>query len=435
MVDFYTVCGIIVLVFARNSKKNLTSFTRLDWEVKSMKKIIAILLVALFATSLFATASASYFDGNYGLDRGEISEITGPYCDRVILATPWKDGLVATLEGDEVGYFVDGQVVAIWQCPTTDEDFFVDLSKGFPNAEYSLCLVLVTGELYSFRDDISMNIEETGVYLYGFCLDWEDYFAQKGKSLYSYFFLKQDGALYYWSPYAKVLLTNANARDLVVNVDYVFFSDDFGVHVINASLAEMNLHNQRFFSYHPLPIIDLGNVDIWEYCGGLYAIDGDEFYSISEPFDQKYGIDFSIWGTAKTEFTLDDFAYYPSRSFYRLQEILDNPEGEYANPVIYHNVSFYGHDGYLSVRLQSRTEIEQIRWISYDGSFDINTDLEQIIFESGGIYIDSGTYEDEDITADAIYDYNGQLIHVCYYETDTSFETIVYANNMEILNE
>jgi hypothetical protein len=57
------------------------------------------------------------------------------------------------------------------------------------------------------------------------------------------------------------------------------------------------------------------------------------------------------------------------------------------------------------------------------------------MFESGGIYIDSGTYEDEDITADAVYDYNGQLIHVCYYETDTSFETIVYADNTEILNE
>ena len=400
-----------------------------------MKKFIAIILVAILATLSLATASASYFDGSYGLDYDEIANITGAYSNRVMLATPWKDGVVATLEGDEVGYFVGGEAIAIWDCPTSYEDFFVDLSKGFPNAEYSLCLVLVTGELFSIRDDLSMNLEETDVYMYGFCLDWENYFAQKGQSLYAYFFIKQDGALYYWSPYAKVMLTNYDARDLVVNVDYIIFSDAAGVHVVNASLAEMNLHNQRYFSYHPLPIIDMGNVDIWEYSGGLYALDGDEFFSVSDWFDQEYGVDFSVWGNAKTEFTLDDFVYYPSRSFYRLQEILDNPEEEYANPVVYRNISFCGYSGHLMVKLSSQTEIEQIRWVCDDSSFEVNTAIEEFVIESGGTFVDGGTYEDRDITAEVVYNYEGQLIHIARYETGDKFETIIYANNMEILNE
>ena len=401
-----------------------------------MKKLFTILLVALLATLLFSAASAEYYEDDYGPSYDEIVSVTGPYSDRVLTAAQWKDGLVATLDGDEVGYFVNGKAVMIWKCPTSYEDFFVDLSKGFPNAPYSLCLVLSTGELYSFRDDISMNIEETGIYLYGFNLDYSDYFAQRGKSLDSYFFLKQDGAFYYWSPYAKVQLTGFDAQTLVINFDYIFFSDSTGVHVINASLAEMNLHDQRFFSYHPLPVINIGDVDIYEFYGGLYAIDeNNEFCFEGDAINQEYGIDFSIWGSTKAEFTLHDFSYYPPRSFYRLQEVMDCPEEEYANPVIYRNISFCGYDGYLAVYQYTNSEIKQIRWVCAENRPGVDTEIEQHIQESGGVFVSSGTYEDEEISAETVFSYEGQLIHVGRRNTEDGFEIVVYANNMEILNE
>ncbi len=400
-----------------------------------MKKIIAILLTALFAITLCTTASASYYDDEFGPNYDEIADAVGPFMDRVILAAYWKDGMIATLYGDEVGYFVNGEPIKIWRCPTSDEDQLIDLTKGFPDADYSLCLVLISGELFSFRDDLSMNLEEVGVYMYCRRLAYGDYFAQQGQSLYCCFFLKQDGSLYYWSPYAKVLLTNANAENIIINFDYVLFSDDFGVHVINASLAEMNLHNQRFFSYHPLPIVDMGDIDIWQFAGGLYNENDGVFYRSSDWFDQEYGIDFSIWGSTKAEFTLHDFSYYPPRSFYRLQEVMDCPEEEYANPVIYRNISFCGYDGYLAVYQYTNSEIKQIRWICTENHTGVDTEIEQRIQESGGVFVSSGTYEDEDISAETVFSYEDQLIHVGRRNTEDGFEIVVYANNMEILNE
>ena len=406
-----------------------------------MKKIIAILLVAILATLSLTTVFAEDFYGDdwcgdtYGPSYEEIVSITGSYSDRVLSAMNWKDGLVATLEGDEVGYFVDGKVVALWPCPTSYEDFFIDLSKGFPDAEYSLCLVLVTGELITFHDNISMNLEETDVYTYGFNLDWSDYFMRKGKSLNSYFFLNQGGALYYWSPYAKVLLSIGNVNAIVVNVDYVLFADDAGVHVINASLAEMNLHNQRFFSYHPLPIIDMGNVNIWDFCGDLYGVEGTDFVRTSDWFDQKYGTDFSIWGSIKARFTLEDFAYYPSRNIYALQEAMDTPEDDYANPIVYHDVSFCDHDGYLAAHLLSPTVIKQLRWTCYDGSVGVYNDIKRYILGAGGVLVSSGTYQDGEFIEESVYKYTDQLIHVAYRDNGGDFEIVVYANNMEVLNE
>ena len=376
-----------------------------------MKRFFVVLLaIVLMAAMTITTASADIFNDDIAVEDDEIAKHAGNYYNRIFMAARWKDGIVATLEGDEVGYFVDGTPVAIWPHETTYEDFFCSTKVAYPNSQYDLFAVLGS-DICSFRDDISMAIEAENVSFFGFPEDeFNLYFLAKNGAPCSHFFVMNSGLLLFWSPYAFVTLANSGVHRVNVDGEYVFFADDYGTHILNASLAEMNKRNQRYFSYHPIEIVDLDTDEFLDYCGTLYEWDFDGIHPQTEEFDKRFGIDLSVWGHPKIDFTVDDFRFYIEHSMMLMYRTFDCPEGNYENPTIFNNLDFYGLKGRLVVSLFNMLEIEGIRWESYDSSENTTQKLKNTLITKGILISDNVKTDDDGI--ESVYNVDGQLIHV-----------------------
>ncbi len=392
-----------------------------------MRKFFTILLaIVLMVTMTVTVASADIFNDDIAMEDNEIAKHAGNYYNRVFMAARWKDGIVATLEGDEVGYFVNGNPVAIWPHETTYEDFFCSTKIAYPNSDYDLFAVLGS-DICSFRDDISMAIEVEDVSFFGFPEDeLNRFFLAKCGAPCSHFFVMKDGVLSFWSPYAFVTLSNSGVYRVNADGEYVFFADDFGTHVLNASLAEMNKHNQRYFSYHPIEIVDLDTDEFLDYCGSLYVWDFDGIHPETEEFDKRFGIDLSKWGHPKMDFNVEDFWFFIDHSAALMQRTFDCPEGDYKNPTIYNNIEFYGLKGRLVVSLFNMFEIKGISWESYDSSEDTTQKLKNTLITKGILISENVKTDDGGI--ESTYNVDGQLIHVGIRNADGSPVSYVYAD-------
>ena len=380
-----------------------------------MKKLLAVLFVFMMAIFMFAVSFADEYVNEVALTDSEIDAMAGSYSGQIIRAAKFKDGLAATMYGDRLGYFVDGEPVQIWEgYQVSDEDFFFGIKGYNPKAGYDLCIML-GNTVYSIRDDLTLRYEVSHVFCYGFGVD------------YCYFFALSDGDLYYWSPYALVLISGSGVYDMIVNVDYAFFDDHSGGHVINASLRDMNRMNQRYFTYHPLKIIDLG-ATFWDYYGDMYDWDENGLVDNTAAFNQQFGVDFSVWGNPKFDLTVEDFTTLPDKTVAAIEMIFDSPVEDYTNPLQYDNIYFCGHRGLLDVPYVDEVTIYNVRWRCTNGSVTLTEELKGIVGDRCRL-IDhiANTEEGYD---EYVYKLNGHKIHVGYQNViDGSVISYVYTYN------
>jgi hypothetical protein len=105
--------------------------------------------------------------------------------------------------------------------------------------------------------------------------------------------------------------------------------------------------------------------------------------------------------------------------------MFEPPADEYADPLLFRDISFYGNDGDLLVYLANEVEIKQIRWVAADNDPDLTDELYGLI-ASRSDYVSSGSNGEE------IYRCGDQLIHIGCQEDGRVY---IYANNMRKVNE
>ena len=385
-----------------------------------MKKLISLLLtlvlVVTMAACLPAVAMAGVDPDSPGDD--ELAAIMGSYYPRAFSSARFKDGVIALMNGNEIGYFVGGKAEMIWRHETDPEcDFLFCVNDYYPDAAYSLCGV-AGNDVLSFRDNISMVVELDNVYTYGFGED------------YLFFFRLINGCLYLWTPYIEQQISDYNAFDVITTGAYAFYADDRGDHVFGASLADICKKTQEYIDHHPIPIVDLDG-NIWDYYPELYWYDDGGLVDNTADFNRQYGIDFSAWGHSKHSVTLDDFVYYVRHMPKVVRADFDIPFSDYYNPLIYPDIDFYSFDGYVEFELASEVELKKFTWFSHEGSADMAKQIGGIITNSGGMYVRTDLLDMDGV--ELVYEYDGQLIHVgCLIGDPTTY---VYAFNPEIVEE
>ena len=381
-----------------------------------MKKFFALILAILLVMSLFTTAVAEDWDDEYPdiyLDDSELAEIVGPYYGRIYVAARFKNGAVAIMDDDKVGYFENGNLVMEWSHPTSNEDYFFDVSYDYPDAEYDLCAILCD-QIVSFYDDLTMRVEVNNVFSYAIGDD----------AVFAYD-MADDRSLYYWSPYVRILI-DTDVYEVSTFYGITFISDKTGVSILGVKAFDIGKMPQRFYNHHFVPLIPLGNYSIGDYVAEAY---GDEL----EPDDQrmsaffkKYDIKFSEWGETKLDFSIEDFAEYPYMTVNSILSAFAYPDDEYADPLMFSDIAFYGNAGDLLVYLANEVEIKQIRWVSTSDDPDLVDELFGLV-ASRCDYEGSGNADGEEV-----YRSGDQLIHVGCQEDGRVY---IYANNMRKVNE
>ena len=394
-----------------------------------MKKILVILFAILLATILYSTAFAVDFNEDIELTDAEISSMAGIYSGRVLKAARFKDGMIATLDGNEVAYYVNGEQVMLWRHETSPDDAFYSTKIAYPDAEFDLFAVLGT-DICSFSDDIEIRQEATGVVCQGLIDNYADYLWEHEGAVCYQFFTINDGAFHIWTPYAYVMVSNSGVQYVATEGEYVFFYDDYGLHAINACLSEINRRSQRYFRYHPLQIVELKDTDLWEIYGGMYWFNEEGVLRDgSELFNEQYGADITKWGHPKTDFTVEDFSYYVHCSAASIEGTFDSPAEDYSTPIVYDNIDFYGHNGRLVILLATITDVRRITWESYESSEEITAELESIVAAQG---VPSASADRPDVEhVESVYEVGDQLIHVCTRYENGEEQSYVYANNRD----
>ncbi len=382
-----------------------------------MKKFFALILAILMAMPLFTTATAEdWEDGGYPdiyLDDATIKTIVGSYYSHVITAAKFKDGALAIMDGNKIGYFEGGNLVMEWSHPTTDFDFFFDVFD-YPDAEYSICAVLGS-DLVSFRDDLSMHIEAQNLYQFSFGED----------AVYAYV-LTDDGSLYYWSPYVYLLIAH-DVEQAISFYGVTFFISDGCVYVVGAYVFDIGKMTQEYYRHHELHVIPLGPGHIDDYVDEAF---GEEFEPNDErmaAFCEKYDFSFaSVGQEMKYDITIEDFTDFPYTTVNYCLATFDLPADEYADPLVFTDISFYGNYGDLMVYLANDVELKQIRWVSVNSDDDSSDELFGLV-ASRCDWVGDGKVPGEEV-----YRYGDQLIHVGNLEDGRVY---IYANNMRKVNE
>ena len=385
-----------------------------------MKKFLSLILTLVLAATMIvclpAVASAGFNPDSPGDE--DLAAVMGAYYPRAFSAANFKDGVIALMEGNEIGYFVGGKPEMIWRHETDPEcDFLFCVNDYYPNAEYALC-GFIGNDVLSFKDDISMEVEFDNVYTYDFGED------------YLFFFRIRGGSLYLWTPYFEQLISEHNATDVITTGVYAFYADDRGNHVFGASLADICKKTQDFLGYHPIPVIDLDG-DIWDYYPELYWYDEDGFVDNTANFNQEHGIDFASWGNPKHNLTVDDFVHYVRANINVVTADFDVPFSGYYDPLIYPDIDFYSFDGYVEFELASDIKMNKLTWFSHEGSPDMAMQIGDIITNSGGAYVRTDLLDYDG--AELVYEYDGQLFHVGYMMGDPT--TYVYVFNPDTVDE
>ena len=83
-----------------------------------MKKHLALILAILMTLPLFTAAAAEGLDQDaypdIYLSDSELAKIVGPFYDRIYTAVRFKEGALAIMSGDEIGYFENGSMIMKW---------------------------------------------------------------------------------------------------------------------------------------------------------------------------------------------------------------------------------------------------------------------------------------------------------------------------------
>ena len=387
-----------------------------------MKKFVSLLLALVMATIMIvclpATAAAGFEYDLPGDD--ELASILGDYSERAYASARFKDGVIALLFGDEIAYIVDGQPQMMYRHKTDPEgDFFFCVQEHYPDAEYNLC-ACVGNDILSFRDNLAMEVELENVYTSDFGTD------------YMFCFNLEEGCLILWTPYTKLLVAKNDVTDVVTTGEYAFFTDAFGSHAFGASLADICKKTDAYLRRHPIPIVDLGDLDIWDIYPELYWYDENGFVDNTASFNEEYGIDFSSWGSAKHDFTFEDFPIYTRASVRTITETFDVPLDIYDNPLVYYDITFYGFEGYLQFYRASDLDLEKIYWYDNEGSGELTLELCNILEDAGGKVLRTDVLEMYGL--EYVYDLGGQIIHVGYTD-EYGPTTYVYAYNPERVDE
>ena len=382
-----------------------------------MKKFFALILAVLMAMSLFATAAAEDWDEeaypDIYLSDSELAEIVGPFYDRVYVAVRFKEGALAIMNGDEIGYFENGNMVMRWNHATSDFDYFFDVF-AYPQADYSICAILDGGDIVSFRDDLTMGLEAHDIYE----------FALGDDAVYAYV-LTEDKTLYYWSPY--VYMPIASGVDQAITFyGITFLADENCISVIGADAFDIGKKSMDYYRHHDLRVVPLGSGSIDDYATEALGENFEPNDRRIAAFCEKYDFTFTIGGNEmKYDFSVEDFTEYPYTTINYCLTMFEPPADEYADPLLFRDISFYGNDGDLLVYLANEVEIKQIRWVAADNDPDLTDELYGLI-ASRCDYVSSGSNGEE------IYRCGDQLIHIGCQEDGRVY---IYANNMRKVNE
>lgn len=383
-----------------------------------MKKLFALILVMLMAMSLFTTAAAEGGDEeaypDISLSDSELAEIVGPFYDRVYVAARFKEGALAIMNGDEIGYFENGNMVMKWNHATSEFDSFFDVF-AYPQAEYSICAILIGGDIVSFRDDLSMCIEVHDVYE----------FVLGDDAVYAYR-LTEDGTLYYWSPYVYMPISSG-VEQAITFYGITFLADENGISVVGADAFDIGKMSMDYYRHHDIHVIPLGSGSIDDYATEALGEDFESNDSRIAAFCEKYNFTFTTGSNElKYDITVKDLAEYPYTTINYCLMAFEPPTDEYADPLLFRDIAFYGNAGDLMIYLANEVEIRQIRWASADNDPNLADELYGLV-ASESIYVRDNTSGKEEI-----YRYGDQLIHVGCQEDGRIY---IYANNMRKVNE
>ena len=389
-----------------------------------MKKFVSLMLAIVMAAMLtVCLPTAALAEVNFTaepMDDAELKKTMGEYYDRCIGAACFEYGAIALMEGDEIGYFAFGNTETVWNHATdVERDIFFRVGEGYPDAGYDLC-AYAGNDVLSFRSGEMMEIEMTNVWTYDFGED------------YLYFISIDGGALTLWTPYAHIILATDGVYDAVVNRDYLLFSDAHGGHVVNARMSDICKKTQAYLSYHMPPIIDMGNVEIWDYYPELYWYDEYGLVDNTADFNNEFGINFDAWGSSKHDFSLDDFATYVSMPINGILNTFDIPLEMYEDPFTYPDITFNGHSGYLQFYRASDFELKSIYWYDNEGTPGLIDELCKLVEDAGGKLARTDVLEGYGV--EYVYKLNGRYIHVGY--TDENGPTsYIYAYNPNTYDE
>lgn len=388
-----------------------------------MKKFVSLILaMVVMLTICIPNALAVDFMAQM-IEISELEGIMGEYFPRCYTATYYRYGALAIMDDNEIGYFTEGNTEVVWRHGTDSErDFFMTVKEAYPNAEYDIC-AYAGNDVLSFDDDLSMEVEMSKVWTYEF---GEDYLC---------FLSIEGGALALWTPYAYIIIATNGVYDAVINRDYLLFADKFGGHVVNARLSEVCKQTQAYLSFHPLPIVDLGeNADIWDYYPELYWYDEYGLVDNTASFNEEFGIDFDAWGGAessKHDFALSDFESFVTKPISEIINIFDVPIEMYVDPFVYNNITFNGHNGYLQFYRANDYDLKSIYWYDNEGTLTLD-ELIQLVEAAGGKFVRNDIPEDYGI--EYVYELNGRFIHVGY-TAEGGPTCYIYANNPYMVDE
>lgn len=319
---------------------------------RNIRRTILLLMVLMMVAALVPAAA-----GGDGMIPGaeEAERITEPFRSRVWKAARFGNGVLAVMSGNKVGYFEDSGLVFEWDHETTEEDFFFDVSQSYPEAEYPVCARL-GNEIVSFREDLSMHTEAPDVFAVGI----------SGEGVYACS-LSPYGTLKYWSPYMSGVIA-MDVQEAAARGGLILFRDGEGVKAVDADAYAIGKRTSDFLVHHPLPTVKIGDGALGDYAAEAFGEDPQPEEQRMAAFREKYGIDFSRWGKVKHSVTIGDFAGFSGTTLNYVLERMDLPEDNWADPLVFSHISFYGYDGYFSVYAANDVEIDHVCWNSYDTS-------------------------------------------------------------------
>ena len=383
-----------------------------------MKKHLALILAILMTLPLFTAAAAEGLDQDaypdIYLSDSELAKIVGPFYDRIYTAVRFKEGALAIMSGDEIGYFENGSMIMKWNHATSEFDCFFDVF-AYPLAEYSICAILIGGDIVSFRDDLSMGLEVHDVYE----------FALGDDAVYAYR-LSEDGMLYYWSPYVYIPISSG-VEQAITFYGMTFLVNENCISIVGADAFDIGKLPMDYYRHHDIHVVPLGDGTIDDYATEALGENFEPDESRIAAFCEKYGFTFSTGSNEiKHDFSVSDFAEYPYTTVNYCLAAFDPPADEYADPLLFRDISFNGNTGDLLIYLANEVEIRQIRWVSADNGQNLVEELNNLV-ASESVYVSGGSSGKE-----SIYRYGDQLIHIGCQEDGRVY---IYANNMRKVSE
>jgi len=353
-----------------------------------MKKL-GLLVASLLVAVLMCGCAMAESD----LDKAIAEHVPTDMVPHIYAATIYNDGVTASMDDGFVRHYKNGQVIDETRHATTSNDFFLRVPDTYQDCDYRIC-GMISNELFAlgvgWMDSLLKNVVD-----YDFNSDrWFAY----GLSEYE---------LFYWSPNVDFYITSG-VTDVLTIDGITFFDRADGAYVLNISPYYFGTKTREYCNYHPPTIIRLGEYSMYDY---IYEMDGmtvdfpagdvytaEKAFESTADFREKYNIDFSTWGVAKSNFAIGDFT---DPKYYEDIDVVigafDAPSADVYGCVTFDHITFDGHDGYLRFFLEDRTGINCISWTSYTYSEELFEQIKELLSALGPYvrtnYLDRGQIE------------------------------------------